>query len=48
MQNPTHVERQSERELVVTRSFDAPARLVFEAWTAPGLLMRWWRRNRLA
>jgi uncharacterized protein YndB with AHSA1/START domain len=40
--NPTTVERRSERELVVTRSFNAPARLVFEAWTKPELLMRWW------
>ena len=38
----TTVERRSERELVVTRSFDAPARLVFAAWTRPELLMRWW------
>ncbi len=40
--NTTTVERQSDRELVVTRSFDGPARLVFEAWTRPELLMRWW------
>ncbi len=39
---PTTVERRSERELVVTRTFNAPARLVFEAWTRPELLMRWW------
>ena len=38
----TTVERQSERELVVTRSFDAPARIVFAAWTTPELFMRWW------
>lgn len=38
----TKVERTSERELVVTRSFDAPARLVFAAWTTPDLFMRWW------
>jgi len=38
----TAVERRSERELVVTRSFDAPARLLFEAWTTPALFMRWW------
>jgi len=38
----TSVDRQSERELVVTRAFDGPARLVFEAWTTPELLMRWW------
>ena len=36
------MERKSERELVVTRTFDAPARLVFEAWTTPELFMRWW------
>lgn len=38
----TTVERKSERELVVMRFFDAPARLVFEAWTKPELFMRWW------
>lgn len=38
----TNVERASNRELVVTRTFDAPARLVFEAWTRPELFMRWW------
>ncbi|RYG70825.1 ATPase [bacterium] len=32
----------SEREVVVTRTFDAPARLVFEAWTTPSLFIRWW------
>jgi uncharacterized protein YndB with AHSA1/START domain len=32
----------SERELVVTRTFNAPARIVFEAWTTPELLRRWW------
>jgi len=38
----TTVERKSDRELVVTRSFDAPARMVFEAWTRPELFKRWW------
>lgn len=38
----TTSERTSERELVVTRTFDAPARIVFEAWTRPELLLRWW------
>jgi uncharacterized protein YndB with AHSA1/START domain len=38
----TMVERRSERELVVTRTFDAPARLVFEAWTRPELFRQWW------
>ena len=42
MKNRTTVERKSERELVVTRTFDAPARLVFEAWTQPELLKQWW------
>ena len=42
MKNPTTVERKSDRELVVTRIFNAPARLVFEAWTKPELFQRWW------
>jgi uncharacterized protein YndB with AHSA1/START domain len=36
------VERTSDRELVVTRTIDAPARLVYEAWTKPELFRRWW------
>jgi uncharacterized protein YndB with AHSA1/START domain len=42
VKNPTTVERKSERELVVTRTFNSPARIVFEAWTKPELLKRWW------
>src|SRR5215475_1041030 len=42
MKNRTTVERKSERELVVTRTFNGPARLVFEAWTKPDLFKRWW------
>jgi uncharacterized protein YndB with AHSA1/START domain len=42
MKNPTTVERKSERELVVTRTFSAPAQLVFEAWTQPELFKQWW------
>jgi len=42
MKNRTTVERSSERELIVTRTFEAPARLVFEAWTTPELFKRWW------
>ena len=38
----TKVERTSDREIVVTRSFDAPPRLVFEAWSNPELFRRWW------
>src|SRR3954447_1589724 len=40
--NRTTVERKSERELVVTRTFNGPARIVFEAWTKPELLKRGW------
>lgn len=39
---PTTIERTSDRELVITRTFHAPARLVFEAWTRPELFTRWW------
>ena len=42
MKNRTTVERRSERELVVTRTFNGPARIVFEAWTRPELFRRWW------
>jgi uncharacterized protein YndB with AHSA1/START domain len=42
MKNRTTVERKSDRELVVTRTFNGPARIVFEAWTRPELLKRWW------
>ncbi len=42
MKNPTAVERTSEREIVVTRTFNAPAHIVFEAWTRPELFQRWW------
>ena len=42
MKNETTVERKSEREVVVTRTFNAPARIVFEAWTKPELMRRWW------
>src|SRR6187200_38865 len=42
MKNRTTVERKSERELVVTRTINGPARLVFEAWTRPELFKRWW------
>ena len=38
----TTARRRSARELVVTRTFNAPARLVFEAWTRAELFKRWW------
>jgi len=42
MKNLTTVERKSERELVVTRTINGPARMVFEAFTKPELFKRWW------
>jgi len=40
--NRTTVERKSDRELVVTRLFDAPPRIVFRAWAEAELFRRWW------
>lgn len=40
--NRTVVERKSDRELVVTRTFNAPAHIVFEAWSNPELFKLWW------
>src|SRR6478672_9981475 len=42
MKNRTTVERKSEREVVVTRTFNSPARIVFQAWTKPELFKQWW------
>ena len=42
MNSRTTVERTSDREMVATRTVDGPARIVFEAWTKPELIMRWW------
>ena len=42
MKNETIMERTSDREIVVTRTFEAPAHIVFDAWTKPELLRRWW------
>ena len=42
MPNHTLVERTSDREMVVTRTFNGPARIVYEAWTKPELFKRWW------
>ena len=42
MKNQMSVERKSDRELVVTRTINAPPRIVFEAWTKPDLFQRWW------
>lgn len=40
--NRTVVERKSDREFVATRTFDAPAHIVFEAWSRPELFKQWW------
>jgi uncharacterized protein YndB with AHSA1/START domain len=42
MKNRTTVERKSEREVVVTRTINGPARIVFEAFAKPELFKRWW------
>ena len=42
VKNVTTSERKSDTELVVTRTFNAPPRIVFEAWTKPELLLKWW------
>ena len=40
--NRTSVERRGERELVVTRTFDAPPGTVYRAWSEAALFQRWW------
>jgi uncharacterized protein YndB with AHSA1/START domain len=40
--NQTTMDRTSDRELVITRMFNAPPRIVFDAWTRPELVRRWW------
>jgi uncharacterized protein YndB with AHSA1/START domain len=42
LEKRTTVQKKSDREVVVTRTFDAPARLVFEAWSRPELFKKWW------
>lgn len=42
MKNETKTERKSEREMLVTRWVDGPARLVWRAWTEADLFRRWW------
>lgn len=42
VKDPVTVERNSERELVVTRTVNAPTHIVFAAWTMPELFQRWW------
>lgn len=40
--NPTTVERTSDLELTVTRTFNGPVRLVYRAWSDPELFKKWW------
>ena len=40
--NDTKVERKSDREVVVTRTFDAAPHVVFKAWTQAEIFKRWW------
>ncbi|KAF1007695.1 MAG: hypothetical protein GAK28_01652 [Luteibacter sp.] len=40
--HPTTVERKSDRELIVTRTFNAPVHRVFKAWSTPDLFISWW------
>ncbi len=40
--NATTMELRSDREIIITRMFNAPARIVFDAWTKPELVRRWW------
>jgi len=46
--NRTSIERKGDRELVVTRTFDAPPSLVYKAWSQPELFQRWWMPKSLA
>jgi len=41
-QKRTSVERKGDRELVITRIFDAPPSTVYRAWSEPELFQRWW------
>ena len=47
-QNPTSIERKGDRELVVTRTFDAPPSLVYRAWSQSELFRRWWMPKSLS
>lgn len=42
MTNLTKIEQISDREIIATRVLEAPVHLVFDAWTKPELIMRWW------
>ncbi|WP_224246102.1 SRPBCC family protein [Hyalangium gracile] len=40
--NLTTMELKAEREIIISRTFNGPARIVFDAWTRPELVKRWW------
>ena len=40
--NETSMELRLDREIVIARTFNGPARIVFDAWTRPELVKRWW------
>jgi uncharacterized protein YndB with AHSA1/START domain len=40
--NQTSMELKGDREIVIARTFNGPARIVFDAWTRPELVRRWW------
>jgi uncharacterized protein YndB with AHSA1/START domain len=42
LKNQTGIELKGDREIVISRTFNGPARIVFEAWTKPELVSRWW------
>jgi uncharacterized protein YndB with AHSA1/START domain len=43
----TSLARTSDREIVIARTFNGPARIVFDAWTRPELVSRWWAPREL-
>ena len=47
-QNRTSVERRGDRELVVTRIFNAPPSTLYKAWSQPELFRRWWMPRSVA
>lgn len=40
--NQTSMELKGDREIVIARTFNGPPRIVFDAWTRPELVRRWW------
>jgi len=46
MTNKATVTLPSDTEILITREFDAPRRLVYRAWTTPELVRRWWSGHR--